>query len=296
MALLESVAAQSRPPDEVVVVDAGSRDRTAALVEEHMAQCPIRLTRTGRVHPGEARNAGVVAARHEWIAFTDGGIRLEPSWLSRLMARASTGTDVVFGSYTPICDSLWTQASAIAYTAVRSDLEGRGPFVASMAIRRQAHLGLGGFPDYRAAEDLVFIERAVSSGLRIALAPDAIVHWQLAPTPLATYRRFALYSHHNLAAGRGRAWHFGLARLYAGFALVVFGASLLSAVAAVAILPSFFLTRAFWAAYGHRRDLPLRTLAPHRVVCAALVLLIVDIATGVGVARWLRDPHPAKRD
>jgi hypothetical protein len=211
------------------------------------------------------------------------------------MAQAGDDTDAVFGSYTPVCDSLWTEASAIAYAAVSSASEGRGPFVASMAIRRQVFIRLGGFPDYRAAEDLVFIERALCSGLRVAFAPDAIVHWQLAPTPAATYRRFALYSHHNLAADRGHAWHAGLARLYAVLALLVFGASLLSATAAAAIIPAFFLARAFRAAYRHRRDLPTRTLAPHRVVFTALVLLIVDVATLVGAARWLRKPQPGQR-
>jgi glycosyltransferase involved in cell wall biosynthesis len=294
--LLQSVTAQSRSPDEVIVVDAGSRDGTSALVAQHHASFAIRLTRTDRVYPGSARNAGVLVARHEWIAFTDGGIRLEPTWLSRLMTRAETGAEVVFGTYAPVCDTLWTQASAVAYTAVHSDESGRGPSVASMLIRRRAFLDLGGFPDYRAAEDLVFIERAMNSGLRIAFAPDAIAHWQLAPTPAATYRRFALYSHHNLVAGRGGAWHIGLARLYMGFALFASLASLKIGVWAAAMFPLFFVARAIKAAYRHRLDLPVSTLTPQRVLCTAVVLLVVDVATIAGAIRWIRLADPSRRE
>lgn len=296
VALLESVARQARLPDEMVVVDAGSRDQTAKLVSQFNAPFPIKLVTAARLYPGEARNVGVAASGGEWIAFTDGGIRLEPDWLQRMMARADDSADVVCGSYAPVCDSLWTEASAIAYVAGRSRWGGRGPFVASLSIRRQAFLGLGGFPEYRAAEDLAFLERVAKSGLRVVYAPDAIAHWQLARTPAGTYRRFALYSHHNLAAGRGRFWHAGVARLYAALVVLVFLAWLHSVALASVIAAAFFLSRALKSAWERRGDLPFATLHPLRVVAAAVVLLVVDVATFAGVLRWLREPRPRRGD
>ena len=292
--LLASLLLQTSPPDELVVVDAGSRDRTAQLVSELAAPFSVNIIRAGRLYPGEARNLGVEAAREDWIAFTDGGIRLEGSWLAQLMARAEDGVDVVFGSYEPVCDSFWTRASAIAYVPAVSSWGGRGPFVASMGVRKEAFQRLGGFPPYRAAEDLVFLERVAASRLRFAYAPQAIVHWRLAKDAVATFRRFAVYSHHNLAASWGRHWHVGLARLYAMLAGGMLLGLLHGVALALAMVPAFFVARALKAAWQKRGSLPIGTLAPQRVLAAGLVLLVVDVATVTGALRWLRQPSPGR--
>jgi hypothetical protein len=90
-----------------------------------------------------------------------------------------------------------------------------------MVVSRAAFEQAGRFPPFRAAEDLIFMERLFALPLRIAYASRAVVHWQLAPDVGRTFRRFALYSEHNLRAGRGRFWHLGILRHYVLMALVV---------------------------------------------------------------------------
>ncbi|MBV9358544.1 MAG: glycosyltransferase, partial [Chloroflexi bacterium] len=41
--LLASIAAQTRPPDELIVVDGGSRDGTVARLESWQCRLPLRL-------------------------------------------------------------------------------------------------------------------------------------------------------------------------------------------------------------------------------------------------------------
>jgi hypothetical protein len=287
-ALLRSVAQQSHLPDEIVLVDAGSRDRTIEKAVTIELPRPLRIVRTSRVFPGVARNEGVGAARFDWIAFTDGGIVLHPEWLRELLAAADEETDAVFGNLDPICDSFFRECAAIAFVAPRDHHGIRGPSVASTLIRRPRVLVSGGFPPYRAAEDLIFIERLLAAGARVAYAPKAQVRWQISGDLGATFDRFANYSHHNLVAGWGRHWHLGVARLYGLVLLVVVAAHLTGAGAwAWLALPLFFVARAARAAWVKRSSFSFSTFHPARILGAAGILAVIDAAAMTGCVRWL---------
>lgn len=284
-ALLESVEGQTRPPDEVICVDAGSNDGTAAIVQDFSKRLPLKLIQTKRLFPGEARNTGARQAQYDWLAFADGGTVLDTRWLEAL-AGAAAGADVVYGSFEPASRHFFEQCAAVAYVPRKEQSGIRGPSVSSVLLKRNAWARAGGFPGLRAAEDLVFFERLTSLGLRSAAAPDASVLWQVPRTAEDTFRRFSLYSFHNLAAKRGWDWHAGLARQYvllsgAMLALGAMGSSLWPL-----LLPGLLVARATKAAILKRRSLSF-SLSPGHILGAAAVLAITDAATAVGWLRWL---------
>jgi glycosyltransferase involved in cell wall biosynthesis len=147
-ALIRSIDAQSLSPDEVVLVDAGSKDETVRRAQAVPTRAPTRIVRAGRVHPGVARNIGVAASEREWLAFTDGGVVLERGWLAELAAAVTGGTAVVYGHYEPICDTFFKQCAAMAYVPETGPEGARGPSVASCLVRRSAFEAVGGFPPY----------------------------------------------------------------------------------------------------------------------------------------------------
>jgi hypothetical protein len=64
-----SALAQTRPPDEIVVVDDGSTDGAGDAVLRLDPR--VRVVRTTGLGPAGARNAGATAARAEWLALLD---------------------------------------------------------------------------------------------------------------------------------------------------------------------------------------------------------------------------------
>ncbi|MBK8047964.1 MAG: glycosyltransferase family 2 protein [Anaerolineales bacterium] len=89
--LLDSLAGQTRRPDEVVICDGGSRDDTprfdralCAPASGTFAQ-PTGSGGSRRQHQSR-RNLAIAATTAELIAVTDAGVRLEPNWLAEIVA------------------------------------------------------------------------------------------------------------------------------------------------------------------------------------------------------------------
>ena len=82
---LESVAAQTLAPLEVIVVDDGSPDDSVALIESLSLPVELRIVRQSNAGQSAARNAGIRAARGEYIAFLDQDDAWRPDHLAVLL-------------------------------------------------------------------------------------------------------------------------------------------------------------------------------------------------------------------
>ncbi|HXA96412.1 MAG TPA: glycosyltransferase family A protein [Candidatus Dormibacteraeota bacterium] len=76
---LESVWAQSAPPSEVIVVDDGSTDSTAAIARRHR----VTVLSQRNIGPSEARNAAIRHTAQPWVALLDADDVWEPDKLAR---------------------------------------------------------------------------------------------------------------------------------------------------------------------------------------------------------------------
>ncbi len=99
---LESLASQTCRDLEVVVVDDGSSDATASIVERIAASSavPVRLVSQPNAGRATARNRGINSARGEFLGFVDADDTAEPQMFERLLTCVeATGADLVICEY-----------------------------------------------------------------------------------------------------------------------------------------------------------------------------------------------------
>ena len=297
-ALLDSMLAQTRPADEIVVNDCGSRDSTAAIVERYIAAgCPIRLVRGGHNIPS-GRNNAIRHARGPLIACTDAGLSLDRQWLERIVAPIERGAaDVVGGFFRPAPQSLFELALGATNYRDAGEVDPARflPFGKSIAFRKDAWERAGGFPEWAShCEDVLFDLALRRASARFAFAPDALVLFRPRSSLRAFARQYFLYARGD---GVANLWPRRHAIRYATY--LTAGALLLGARRRPWLLGPLLI-----GALGYSRA-PLRRLrrrAPAlggRELAAGAALVPVIRATGdlakmagypVGLWRRLRDP------
>lgn len=98
---LTSIAAQSYPHFEVIMVDDGSTDTSGQICQTYSDKDPrFKVIRQANAGAANAKNAGLDAAQGEYIAFIDSDDWVEPDWLKKMITTAKkTNADVVECSF-----------------------------------------------------------------------------------------------------------------------------------------------------------------------------------------------------
>ena len=205
--LLDSIAAQTRAPDEIVVVDGGSTDATLAVLNERAKNLPMKIIARPGANISKGRNAAIRAAHGDIICSTDAGVRLNPAWIEEL-ARPfaisySPSADVVSGFFVPDPQGVFETALAATTLPVLADIKPEKflPSSRSIAFRRRAWEQVNGYPEWLDfCEDLIFDFALRDAGFRFAFAPRAVAHFR----PRANLRAF-LKQYYQYARGDGKA-------------------------------------------------------------------------------------------
>lgn len=180
---LASVLAQTVGVSEIVVVDDGSTDGTAAAVRQALrcTAVPWRLIETPNGGPSRARNLGWRAAKGAWIQFLDADDTLAPHKLAAQCASAEHAlpeTAGVLGAWCRVSETKGRRVQApLMIPRMTGDpqaswLAAEGFFPLASALIRRAWLErVGGFDEtLRMVEDIDLILRMAFAGANFIMA------------------------------------------------------------------------------------------------------------------------------
>jgi len=197
---LDGLERLAYPDYEVIVVDDGSTDSTAAIA----CQYDYRLIRTENRGLASARNTGLKAATGEIVAYIDDDAYPDPHWLTFLAARFLSTSHAAVGGPNlappgdgPIAECI-ARAPGGPVHVLLSDCEAEHIPGCNMAFRKACLEAVGGFdPQFRTAGDDVDVcWRLQERGWTLGFSPAAMV-WH--------HRRNSMRTYWKQQIGYGRA-------------------------------------------------------------------------------------------
>ncbi len=192
------------PGDEVVIVDNGSTDGTAAIVARHRREwtVPLQLFHEPRPGKSHAIARGLADAGGDILVFTDDDVNVGAGWLDAIrIAMADPAVALAGGPVVARWESTvprWIRAARdrhprlgapialLDYGNRAVPLGSRTLLGANLAVRRDVFTSLGGFPTHLgklrgtllSGEDHELCRRVQAAGFRAMYFPDApVYHW-----------------------------------------------------------------------------------------------------------------------
>jgi biofilm PGA synthesis N-glycosyltransferase PgaC len=194
---LDAILRLAYPKFEVIVVNDGSLDHTAAIVGQYLSRGPVRLLNK-EVNEGKAMalNDALPLCRGEILLVLDADISVTPDLL-RWLVPHFLGTRVATVTGNPRVGNrktLLQTLQAIEFSSIISmqkraqRIWGRVTTIsgAVAAFRRTALLDVGGFSPFMATEDIEITWRLQKKFWDVRYEPRAIV-WMQAPPTLAEF-------------------------------------------------------------------------------------------------------------
>lgn len=177
---LTSLRMGQRQPDEIVVVDNGSRVLPNEVVA---ASAGARLLQELTPGPGPARNLGVAQSTGDILAFIDADCLADAAWLAQAEAALADPTAQILGGDVRIAyddparlTMLEAYESIYAYRMdryiAREGFTGTG----NLVVRRAVLAAVGPFAGLSVAEDRDWGQRATTMGYRIRYVPRMKVY------------------------------------------------------------------------------------------------------------------------
>lgn len=276
---VRSVYAQSRRPDEVLVVDDGSDDRTGEIAS-HIGARVLRTGGTGS--KGAAINHALASVISDVIILVDADTRLHPEAIHHLMRDMEAGADATHGAVMPAVErGFWARGRLVEYAVAlrffKRVQRSLGQIMVLsgciLAVRTEVLRAAGGFQSRTMVEDLDMTWTLHQRGLRVEYSRRAVAY----PIEPATWTQYK---------GQMRRWARGLFQTVGvhaktlhrmpALALIVVGALWDAITAPLLILVLICLT-----AFGLAPSDGLKIFVMWQVVWTTIAVVVASTVIGV---------------
>lgn len=177
-----SILNQTVLPDEIIIVDGGSTDRTVECIQRRKPEFKGRFEIiVNRGNRSVGRNIAIKNALNSIIVCSDAGCILDNNWIKNITEYFNySNVNVVAGYYSAKTKSIF-QKCLVPYVLVMPDKLNESTFLPSarsMAFEKKIWQKVGGFNKYLSNnEDYEFAKRLEEEGITIKFAKNAVVYW-----------------------------------------------------------------------------------------------------------------------
>lgn len=203
--LIESLLNQEKRPDEIVIVDGGSTDKTVNVIRHYQKKDRRIKLLVNRCSRAEGRNLSIEMAKNDIIAMTDAGCIAKKKWLKNITEPFKNDQiNVVAGFYDMVTKNPMQKAMSFFLGLMPDDFDVNFlPSTRSIAFRKNVWEKIGGFPKNLedTAEDTVFNYRLVKEGIKFAWVKNAKVEWSMPDTLREFSQKIFLYAKGDVNSG-----------------------------------------------------------------------------------------------
>ena len=171
---------------ELIVVDDGSTDGTAEMIEQLDTAYALRLLRQQNQGPGAARNRGMAEANGDYFLFIDSDCTVPASYLRTIDASvranqwdAFGGPDTCRPDFPPLLKAInYSMTSFLGTGGTRGSSKSVTKFYPrsyNMGMHRKVYEQIGGMNDLRHGQDMDLSARIYEAGCSVGLIEDAFV-------------------------------------------------------------------------------------------------------------------------